>query len=91
MRRLREDAALRGEIDTDTDIVPRSWQLIRTDLERPRAANAEILAKGVIAFHVSACGAIFYSDGRAILRLSPGSGKPELVEAVHNVQQILAL
>jgi hypothetical protein len=88
MRRLREDAALRGEIDTD--IVPRSWQLIRTDLERPHSGTAEILAKGVIAFHVSADGVIFYSDGSAILKLSPGCGKPEPVEPVHNVQQILA-
>ena len=56
-----------------------------------KTANARVMAKGVIAFDVLPGGDIHYSNGSAIFRLSPGSGKPTLVEEAPNVQQILAL
>ncbi len=91
MKQLREDAALRGEINPD--IVPRNWQLVETSALAPSASGARVLAKGVVAFHVSARGEIYYSDGSAIYRLPAGDGdhKPGVVEEVHNVQQIVAL
>ena len=89
LKQLREDAALRGEIDPD--IVPRTWQLIETNASEPSASDARIVARGLIAFHVSANGEIYYSDGRAIFRLPPGGGKAERLQEVRNVQQILSL
>jgi len=91
MKQLREDAALRGEINPD--IVPRNWQLVETSASTPSASGARVLAKGVVAFHVSASGEIYYSDGSAIYRLPAGDGdhKPGVVEEVHNVQQIVTL
>ncbi|MGI9243789.1 MAG: hypothetical protein ACR2RV_23530 [Verrucomicrobiales bacterium] len=89
VRQLREDAALRGEIDPD--IVPRSWQLIETSASEPSASEARILARGLIAFHVSAKGEIYYSNGSAIFKMPIGGGKAEEVQEVGNVQQILSL
>jgi hypothetical protein len=89
VRQLRKDAALRGEIDTD--IVPRTWLLVETSVINPSAAEAKVLAKGVIAFDITADGVVYFSNGSAIFKLPPGGGKPELVEEAHNVQQILTL
>lgn len=85
----REDAARRGE--KNPDIVPKTWQLIQTSGTQP-SQDAKVLAKGVIAFHVlDDDHSILYSNGSAIFKLSPAGGKPELVEAAPNVEQILAL
>ena len=86
---VRKDAARRGE--KNPDIVPKTWQLIETSASRPSSANAKVLAKGVIAFHVSQSGEILYSNGSAIFNQPADGGRAKLVEEAHNVQQILAL
>ena len=84
----RDAAALRGE--THPDIVPKSWQLIQTDLARP-SQDAPAIAKGVIAFHVGEGGGVLYSNGSAIFKIAAGGGKPEPVVEAHNVEQIVPL
>jgi len=85
----REDAARRGE--KNPAIVPKTWQLIKTSASKPSAQDAEVLAKGVIAFQVLSDGGVLFSNGSAIFKIAPDGGKPRVVEQAANVEQILGL
>ena len=88
-QQLRDDAAQADE--EHPDIVPKTWQLIETDLTKPSAATARVIAKGVLAFHVSEDGSVIYSNGNTILKLAPDDHKPQVVAQANDVHQLIAL
>lgn len=65
------------------DLVPASWQLIR---QRPDSGE-EVLAKGVLAYDLSADGTIAYSNGNAVFIRRP-DGKTERLLAERLIEQV---
>ena len=73
-------------------VVPASWQLMR---RRPGNAGgaADVMAKGVLSFDITAAGDIVYSNGSAIYRLPArgAAGKPERVIKSNLIEHVAAL
>lgn len=74
------------EGDDAPDLVPNSWQLAR----RRAGGGEEILAKGVLAYDVSADGTVAYSNGSAIYLVSPDGGKERMLTE-RMIEQVLLL
>ncbi len=74
--------------DSDApDLVPATWQLVR----RSPDGKTDVLAKSVLSFDVAPNGAILYSNGSAIHRLSPGETRGERVLVGSMIEQVTAL
>ena len=76
----------RVEVLSDADapsLVPSSWQLVRES-----AARKEVLAKGVLSFDLAPDGAVVYSNGSAIHRVEPESGRRERVLVASAIEQV---
>jgi hypothetical protein len=60
--------------------VPRSWVLKRRAADAG-ISDAETVASGVMAYTVAADGTVFYSNGRGVFSLAPGSRSPQKINA----------
>lgn len=83
------DRAARENRDGDPDapaLVPSSWQLVRQSPE-----GKQVLAKGVLSFDVTPDGSVLYSNGSAVHRLAPGSGRSERLLVGSMIEQVAAL
>jgi hypothetical protein len=83
-----KEAALRNaEKDDDApSAVPASWELVR----RKPDGDAEVIAKGVLAFDVGRDGRVVFSDGKAILAVGK-DGRKERVCSAERVERIVSL
>ena len=64
---------------------------MRVDLLRQRdGAKEEILARGVLAYDITADGTIAYSNGSAIFVISP-EGKKERIVSERMIEQVVLL
>jgi len=66
------------------DLVPASWQLVR---QRPDS-NEEVLARGVLAYDLSADGTIAYSNGNAVF-IRHADGRNERLVAEPMIEQVV--
>jgi hypothetical protein len=66
--------------------VPSSWELVRSS----PGGQKEVIAGGVLAFDVARDGAVLYSNGTSITRLTP-DGQSERVLKAELIEQVLAL
>jgi hypothetical protein len=72
--------------DEAPDLVPGSWHLVR---QRP-GYDAEVLAKGVLAYDLAPDGSVVYSNGSAIFLLDP-TGKTERIHVERLIEQVTVL
>jgi hypothetical protein len=66
--------------------VPSSWELIRS----APGGQKEVIARGVLAFDLAPGGAVLYSDGASITRLS-SDGQSERLLQSEQIEQLIAL
>jgi len=65
----------RGPEEESADLVPKSWQLCRRDLD----GQTKVLAAGVLAYDVNDDGRIVFTNGNAIFQLDPEGRKQHLL------------
>jgi hypothetical protein len=76
-----------GEIDDESaDLVPKSWQLLR----RSASGETKVMASGVLAYDVSADGAIVYTNGNAVFLLH-SDGRREHILSERMIEQVFLL
>lgn len=75
---------LRG--DDAPALVPKTWELVRSD---PSGAS-EVLARGVLGFDIARDGTVLYTNGSAVERLAPG-GSPERICTGQRIEGVVAL
>lgn len=67
-------------------VVPRSWELVRRNVD----GTVTALASGVVSFDVAPDGAVVYSTGSAIYGLSPSGDRKRLIQTPGIEQVVLA-
>lgn len=71
---IAADKAARAHADDAAAMVPDDWQLVRRSPE----GSERVLARSVMAFDLTAGGAVIYSTGRAVFRLDSGGRSQRL-------------
>jgi len=82
-RAAREDRL--GEQDAPS-MVPSSWQLMR---QSPN--GAEVMAKGVLSFHIARDGSVIYTNGSAVHSIRPNGERGERIMVGAMIEQVAAL
>jgi hypothetical protein len=78
-------AALASRSQEDaTSFVPSSWELVRMEHGR-----AKVLAKSVLSFDLCSDGAVLFTDGKSVTRLTP-SGETQRLANAGLIERVLA-
>jgi hypothetical protein len=72
--------------DEAADLVPNSWQLVRTKAD----GQEEVLAKSVLAYDLAPDGSVVYSNGSAIHLIGPNGTRQQLVSE-SMIEQVVVL
>lgn len=82
-RAAREDRL--GEEDAPC-MVPSSWQLVRQS-----RSGKEVLAKGVLSFHIARDGSVIYTNGSAVHHIQPNGERATRILVGAMIEQVAAL
>lgn len=72
----------RGKIDDSTQLVPKTWELVR----RENSGGETVIAKHVVSFDVGPDGEVIYSDG---LRVWLAGSSPRKLHEGHIIQSVV--
>jgi len=74
-----------GEQDAPS-MVPSSWQLVRQSPD-----GTEVMAKGVLSFHIARDGSVIYTNGSAVHSIQPNGERPARILVGSMIEQVAAL
>ena len=72
----------RGKIDDNTQLVPKTWELVRRD----SAGEETVIAKHVVSFDLGPAGEVVYTDG---LRVWLAGSPPRKLHTGHIIQSVV--
>jgi len=72
----------RGKVDDSTQLVPKTWELVR----RTSSGDETVIAKHVVSFDIGAAGELIYSDG---LRVWLAGTSPRKLHEGHIIQSVV--
>ena len=72
----------RGKVDDSTQLVPKTWELIR----RGRSGEETVIAKHVVSFDLGPAGELIYTDG---LRVWESGSPPRKLHEGHIIQSVV--
>ena len=72
----------RGKIDDTTQLVPKTWELVRRD----KSGQETVLAKHVVSFDLGPAGELIYTDG---LRVWQAGNTPRKLHEGHIIQSVV--